>query len=120
MVWVECLPQESCTLTAVRESLTVEDRARLAAQDPAGYGRWSQVEMLLALIADRVAENTWATGQWRKPPARPKPVRRPGVEDGDGRQVSPLAARLAAASPATRAAAEELRAGMRDRPLTTE
>lgn len=83
MSWVDGLPPESLTLTAVRESLTPEQRAELARRTTAGHGQWSQVAQLLALTADRLAELTWVmvAVNSKKPPKRPKPLPRPGVDD---------------------------------------
>ncbi|OXM69625.1 hypothetical protein [Amycolatopsis vastitatis] len=46
---------------------------------------WSDVEYLLAIVADRLGENTFVTGRaaGMKGVRRPRPLSRPGEEDKD-------------------------------------
>ena len=106
-------------MTALRDSLTPEDRARLAAEaGDRGHGPWSHSEHLLALLVDVVQQQTWALAQWEKghrPPA-PKPLPRPGVDDKKAKPktVDELRERV---SDLTWRRAQALREG---RPLPTE
>lgn len=114
LVLINGLPQESRTLTAIRDSLTPEARARLAAEAvDAGHGRWSRLEMLLAAQVDATRQQTWVLAEWEKgkrPPA-PEPVDRPGVEKAKAkaRSIDELRDRV---SEKTWARAEALRKGL--------
>jgi hypothetical protein len=102
---------ESLTLTRVRDSITPEQRAELEKTPPVGHGAWSQTDMLLALIADRVAEQTWVLGEWKTRPPAPKPLPRPGIDGPARRRPGSLDAARAAVSERTRLVAEALRRG---------
>jgi hypothetical protein len=97
-------------MTKIRDAMTPEQFARVE-QD--GHGRWSQTELLIATLNDRVAELTWLYSSVHAPkgvkPKRPKPIPRPGV--GAQRRIQPLEERLAAVDERTRKVAELMRAG---------
>lgn len=96
----------------MRDSMDPGDLA--AVEPPQGHGAWSHTDMLLAEVADRIAEQTWILGQWKRQPPRPKPIQRPGVgEPVAKRGPRTLDEVRAAASPEARAAAERLLAGRR-------
>jgi len=85
-VFIQHLPPESHTMTALRNSLTDEELAEHAEKGEPEKGRWSQTEQLIAVVADRVAELTYAfslantdSKSARKPKA-PDPIRRPGAK----------------------------------------
>jgi hypothetical protein len=71
-------------MTAARDLMTPEQWAHVENQDR-GHGRWSQTDMILALIADRVAQQTHILGQWKTPPPWPEPIPRPGINGKRGR-----------------------------------
>lgn len=103
MAFIDGLPVESATLTRMRDRLTPEDRERLTSQPQTGHGPWSQTDMLLALVADRVAQQTWMLAEWAKGkrPPPPKPIPRPGVDvpaaqGGRATTVDQLRARVSA------------------------
>lgn len=97
-------------MTEIRDQM---DPAEFAAIEPSGHGRWSQAELLVATLNDRVAELTWLYSSVHAPkgvkPMRPKPIPRPGV--GAQRRIQPLEERLAAVDERTRKVAELMRAG---------
>ena len=73
------MPAESLTKTALRNATPDDDL--VAATQSADYGAWSQTDMLLADIADRLAWLLWAKtkdAETGKNP--PKPYPRPGVK----------------------------------------
>lgn len=76
--YIDGLPTESATKTALRDRMTAEDFADAPA--PEGWGAWSRAEELLAILIDRVAHLEYVTAavQGAKP-AVPEPFRRPGV-----------------------------------------
>ena len=88
MVLINQLPQESRTLTEIRDALTPAHKARLLAETTdQGHGRWSRTDMLLAAQVDATRQQTWILAEWEKgkrPPA-PEPLRRPGVEEKQAR-----------------------------------
>lgn len=82
-VIVEHLPPESHTMTALRNSLSDEELAEQAEKGDPEQGRWSQVEQLLALVADRIAQLQYVlicvnTEKKHQRPEVPKPIERPG------------------------------------------
>jgi hypothetical protein len=101
-------------MTALREGLTPEDHLRLTAEtSDRNHGPWSHGEQLLALLVDVVQQQTWALAQWEKgkrPPA-PKPLPRPGVDEGHAKPRS-LEERQSGWSDLTRRRAEALRNGL--------
>lgn len=82
---LERLPPESCTATAVRNAVTPEQREAMS-KGPAFDGRkaqWSSLEMLLALVADGVAQLNWSfyCANVEKPKGKPPmQIIRPGVD----------------------------------------
>lgn len=96
--------------------MTAEQRERLASSEADGHGPWSQTDMLLALIADRVERQTWTLAEWKTRPPAPDPIPRPGVARQAKTRAVPgsLAELKARADPRTLALAEALRHG---RPL---
>lgn len=88
------LPPESAYLTAFRESLTVEERAKLP--KPTGHGPWSNAELLLANVVDGLNWLAWQQAAINRkkgasPPPKPEPVPRPGVKSSkSGRLVTPI------------------------------
>ncbi|WP_245738350.1 DUF5361 domain-containing protein [Streptomyces sparsogenes] len=84
-VLIQHLPPESATMTELRNSLSDEEMAEQAEAGEPEKGRWSQVEQLLALIADRVARLEYVTilansGSKGKKPTPPEPIARPGAK----------------------------------------
>ncbi|MFE9003074.1 hypothetical protein ACFYOY_13175 [Streptomyces sp. NPDC007875] len=84
-VLIQHLPPESATMTALRNDLTDEELAEQAEHGDPEKGRWSQVEQLLALIADRVARLEYVTilansDSKGKKPTPPEPIARPGAK----------------------------------------
>lgn len=76
----------------MRDALTPEQYAALAAAPPQGHGPWTRGEMLLASVVDAVRVGNWqfATANGAKSSTPPEPVRRPGVERaGNVRAISP-------------------------------
>lgn len=102
-VLVAHLPPESATKTALREALTDEQQASLPA--PVGHGPWSQVELLLALVADRLAILSWQQGGDNSVP-QPKPLPRPGVAASQTALTSEQRAQMQAQRDARRLALE--------------
>jgi hypothetical protein len=81
---IEHLPPESATMTALRNELSDEELAEQADKGEPEKARWSQVEQLLALVADRVARVEHVlvcvnTDSKRKRPEPPQPIPRPGA-----------------------------------------
>lgn len=80
---VDWLPGESATKTAIRDALSDERLAELAAQPRQGHGYWSHGDLRLAAIEDGlnrlVAITLWLAGDRKKALVLPEPVRRPGV-----------------------------------------
>jgi hypothetical protein len=105
------LPVESLTLTAMRDSLTPEQRAELAEKPDRTHGPWGQTAMLLALIADRIAQQTWVLGEWKTRPPQPEPIPRPGGDTKPGGRPRTLQDVLTRADPRSRDLAERLRRG---------
>ena len=84
-VFIEHLPSESHTMTALRNELSDEELARLADKGEPEKARWSQTEQLLAGISDRLArlEYVYACANTEKKkdrPDPPEPMRRPGAK----------------------------------------
>ncbi len=80
-LWVMCerLPMESLTFTAIRESMSEEDRDK-AAQRVAGHGRWSRQDYLMASVIDAIHDNTYVLAKINGAKVEaPKPVDRPGL-----------------------------------------
>jgi len=110
-VLIDGLPVESLTLTAMRDALTPEQRESLAEQPDRGHGPWGQTAMLLALIADRIAQQTWVLGEWKTRPPQPDPIPRPGVDGKTAGRPRTLQDVLARADPRARDIAERMRRG---------
>lgn len=82
-VFVQHLPPESHTMTALRNATSDDELAEQADAGEPERGRWSQTEQLLALLADHVARLSYITllansGKGAKPSV-PEPIRRPGA-----------------------------------------
>jgi len=83
-VFIEHLPPESHTMTALRNGMS---QAELDAQADKGEpekGRWSQEEQLLAAAVDAIRRLEWVlicvnTEKKSKRPDPPEPMRRPGA-----------------------------------------
>ncbi len=77
------LPGESLTKTAMRDALTDEELAELAAQPRDGHGPWSRTDLRIASLEDAVRENTWWMLRFHlardAPLPPPEPVHRPGI-----------------------------------------
>ena len=88
-VLVAALPAESLTKTAIRDGMSPAQLARAQASRTArpGHGPWSNSELLLALVADRLGVMIWQNGGKKSAP-RPDPIPRPGVA-APGRTVTP-------------------------------
>ncbi|MGR6538909.1 hypothetical protein [Streptomyces rochei] len=83
-MFIEHLPPESHTMTALRNALTPEQLAAQAEGGEPEKSRWSQTEQLLAVVADRVARLEWVlicvnTEKKKQRPDPPEPIRRPGA-----------------------------------------
>ncbi|MET9813140.1 hypothetical protein [Streptomyces sp. NPDC006355] len=81
---IQHLPPESATWTALRNELTPEQLAEQATKGEPEKGHWSQLEQLVAVVADRVAHLEWALWtvnieQKSRRPDPPEPIRRPGA-----------------------------------------
>ncbi len=82
--FVDMLPPESATVSAVRDDLGEQKLAELARErDPGGprsLGSWSQTDMRLAVIIDKLSWLAYAVyhSQGAKPET-PDPYPRPGV-----------------------------------------
>lgn len=84
-VILQHLPPESHTWTALRNAMTDEELAAQAEQGEPERARWSQMEQLLAVVADRVARVEYVlicanTDKKSKRPEPPEPIRRPGAK----------------------------------------
>ncbi|MPY47165.1 hypothetical protein [Streptomyces acidicola] len=71
-------------MTALRNGMSAEELARQAETGEPERSRWSQLEQLMAVVADRVARVEWAL--WAvniekksQRPDPPEPLRRPGA-----------------------------------------
>ncbi|MFE0845262.1 hypothetical protein [Streptomyces rochei] len=82
-MFIEHLPPESHTMTALRNALTPEQLAAQAEGGEPEKSRWSQTEQLLAVVADRVARLEWVlicvNTEKKQRPDPPEPIRRPGA-----------------------------------------
>lgn len=84
-VLIQHLPPESHTMTALRNAMTDEELAEQAEHGEPEKGRWSQLEQLTALLADRVAQLQYTlicvnTEKKSQRPEVPEPIRRPGAK----------------------------------------
>lgn len=84
-VLIQRLPPESATWTALRNEMSPEELADQAEKGEPEKGRWSQLEQLVAVVADRVAAVEHVlicanTEQKSKRPKAPEPIRRPGAK----------------------------------------
>lgn len=71
-------------MTALRNGMPDEVLAEQAEQGEPEKARWSQMEQLLAVVADRIARVEYVllcanTDSKRKRPDPPEPIRRPGA-----------------------------------------
>lgn len=94
-ILIQQLPPESATMTAIRGAMTPGERERAARDADPETGRWSQVEHLLATIADRVARLEYITTLAHSGPGArvraPEPIPRPGITTTRGaRRREPL------------------------------
>lgn len=83
-VLIQRLPPESATWTALRNSMSPDELARHADKGEPEKAPWSQLEQLVALVADRVAHLEWALwsvhiDKKSQRPDEPEPIRRPGI-----------------------------------------
>jgi hypothetical protein len=76
-VLINGLPPESATKTALRDALSDDELTSLARTVAEGHGQWSHMEMLLALLADRLGQLVWLNSDGKGD--RPEPIQRPGV-----------------------------------------
>ena len=84
-ILIQHLPPESATWTALRNAMSDEELAAQAGKGEPEKGRWSQLEQLVALVADRLARVEWVLWcvnieQKSKRPDPPEPIRRPGAK----------------------------------------
>lgn len=84
-VLIQHLPPESSTMTALRNAMSDEELAEQADRGEPEKGRWSQQDLLLAVVADRLAELSHLYVSVNRDPkaAKPKapePIRRPGAK----------------------------------------
>lgn len=90
-VLIQHLPPESATLTALRNAMPEDDLAAQAENAEPEKDRWSKLEHLVSLVADRVARVEYVlicanTDKKTRRPDPPEPIRRPGAK-----QVKPKA-----------------------------
>lgn len=83
-ILIQHLPPESATWTALRNATDPEELAGQAEGGEPEKARWSQLEQLVAVVADRVARLEWVLlcvniEQKSKRPDPPEPIRRPGA-----------------------------------------
>ena len=83
-VLIQHLPPESATMTALRNSLSAEEMDEQAEGGRPEDGRWSQLEQLVAVVADRIARVEYVlrcvnTEKKKDFPSPPEPIRRPGA-----------------------------------------
>lgn len=95
---VRHLPPESATKTALRNRMGDGEIARAAKQADPSLGQWSQVEMLLATISDKISWLLHVTlvangGKSKKP----EPTPRPGVKSKGAKRRPALSAAQAEA-----------------------
>jgi hypothetical protein len=84
-VLIQRLPPESATWTALRNAMSDEELAEQAEKGEPEKASWSQVEQLLAVVADRVARLEYVlisvnTEKKSQRPKAPEPIRRPGAK----------------------------------------
>jgi hypothetical protein len=93
-VYVDHLPPESATITAIRASMTDEEIEERSESGDPSKGRWSSAEMLLAGLVDEVRrfEHIYVSAHVKKGQAGkpPEPLARPGVTPGAKRRRSRL------------------------------
>ena len=83
-MFIEHLPPESHTMTALRNGLTPMQLAEQADKGEPEKGRWSQQEQLLAATVDAIRRLEWVlicvnTEKKANRPDPPEPMRRPGA-----------------------------------------
>jgi hypothetical protein len=83
-VFIEHLPPESHTMTALRNDLTPEQLAAQADKGEPEKARWSQLEQLVAAAHDAIRRLEWTliclnVDKKSKRPDPPEPMRRPGA-----------------------------------------
>ncbi|MFI8191341.1 hypothetical protein ACIF8T_21400 [Streptomyces sp. NPDC085946] len=83
-MFIEHLPPESHTMTALRNELTPIQLAEQADKGEPEKGRWSQQEQLLAAAVDAIRRLEWVlisvnVDKKSKRPDPPEPMRRPGA-----------------------------------------
>lgn len=83
-MFIEHLPPEAHTMTALRNELTPMQLAEQADKGNPEKARWSQQEQLLAAAVDAVRRLEWTlicinTEKKSKRPDPPEPMRRPGA-----------------------------------------
>jgi hypothetical protein len=83
-VFIEHLPAESHTMTALRNELTPAQLAEQADKGEPEKGRWSQLEQLVAANYDAIRRLEWVlicvnTEKKSQRPDPPEPMRRPGA-----------------------------------------
>ncbi|MFK4801620.1 hypothetical protein ACI3K5_23435 [Streptomyces sp. MPA0124] len=83
-MFIEHLPPESHTMTALRNELTPQQLAAQADKGEPEKAPWSQQEQLLAAAVDAVRRLEWTliclnTDKKSKRPDPPEPMRRPGA-----------------------------------------
>lgn len=84
-VIIQHLPPESHTWTALRNAMSEEELAAQAEGGEPERARWSQLEQLVAVVADRVARLEYVlicvnTSKKAQRPTPPEPIRRPGAK----------------------------------------
>jgi len=98
-------------MTEIRDAMSPE---QFAAVERAGHGRWSQAELLIAGLHDRLAELLHAYSSVHAAkgvkPKRPEPIPRPGVgRKSKAPRPTSVAELLSRMTPAERAEAEAAR-----------
>jgi hypothetical protein len=83
-VFIEHLPPESHTMTALRNELTPIQLDEQAGKGEPEKARWSQQEQLLAAAVDAIRRLEWVlicvnSEKKSKRPDPPEPMRRPGA-----------------------------------------
>ena len=90
--FIDDLPPESATKTAVRNGYSDAELADMA-KGHREHGPWSHLELLVAHVADEVAQLTHITSTAHGGKGeRPKPYPRPGVSRADGQRRGRLTA----------------------------
>lgn len=82
-VFIDALPAESATKTAIRDAMPEEKLLEMAGEPPASHGPWSRTDHLMAQVIDLLKWLIFATYAVQGGhPNEPDPLPRPGVPTG--------------------------------------